>query len=602
MDEHQIDESSPDLETEESPNGSLATNTESANEDDKDNLVTKIKSLARGGITFVTNRFGAVTAFPLMTFNGITTTIGANKILPYGTGIVVGFILSIIYFSIVVFIEIKQEHPLRRFLLILIFCIGSIYTSFFAIYNQLSEGQLKYQSVTKTVIAHNQFINDLRTSLKQTINNIEKENPNIGTVNLLKQEIDEFRQKREEAKDKDGKGEIAEQIKKRNDRLQNISPVELPYEHQVHQNLNQLKESQLNSYLSVEEFIESNQSFSELFAKDDSLFRNLKEKLENIQEFDSDLLGKNSFQAPNYDNYVKTPTFLVPLEILLNPNSKRQTSFVIFAITVSIFLEVIPLLLGGIQTEFKGKENNVKEDIKNDNEPNKTTLGEFSSSISTLIKNIKETTIEILSALTEPIGTTKNLQDEIKNKLTQSMSAVGLNDQEKKDFLLFFYRNIDMEDKKIAVKQTCNSDSKVNQKSEEDKSESVQQSDASGNEDSKELDQEQNKLKMYEDATALIVDLMQNTRVKWLTKRSTPNTWLTQPLTLLPDKGCYHFSDSKKYQEFLAWLLDELTKSEVKPTKNSDYIRTSLGLELEYEINQEWKPSLINFPIEQSEK
>ena len=355
MDEHQIDESSPDLETEESPNGShlnnpspdseteespngsLATNTESANKDDKHNLVIKTKSSVKGAATYATNKFGAFAALPLMFFNGITTTIGANKILPYGTGVVVGLLLSTIYFFAVVLIDIKKEHPLRRFLLILILCIGSIYTSFFAIYNQLSEGQLKYQPATKTVNAHNQFINDLRTSLNQTLNNIEKENQNIGAVNLLKQEIDELRQRREEARDKDVKGEIAEQIKKRNDRLQNFSSVESSYEYQVHQELNQLsqkKESQLNSYLGVEEFIESNQSSSELFAKDDSLFRDLKVALENIQGFDSDLLGKNLFQAPNYDNYVKTPTFLVPLEILLNPNSKRQISFIIFAITV----------------------------------------------------------------------------------------------------------------------------------------------------------------------------------------------------------------------------------------------------------------------------
>ncbi|MDY7004335.1 MAG: hypothetical protein SWX82_10370 [Cyanobacteriota bacterium] len=598
MDEHQIDESSPDLETEESPNGSpldnpspdseteespngnLATNTESANEDDKHNPVMENKSSAKGVFTLETNRFGVVTAFPLMFFNGFTTTIGASKILPYATGIPVGLMLSTIYFFTVVFIEIKKEHPLRRFLLILIFCTGSIYTSFFAIYNQLSEGQLKYQSVTKTVNAHNQFINDLRTSLNQTINKIEKENRKIVKFNSLKQEIEDLRQEREKTKDKDGKGEIAEDIKKSKDNLQNISSVKLSYEYQVHQELNQFsqeKESQLKSDLSVEKFIESNKSFSELFAKDDSLFRDLKEVLENIQGFDSDLLGKNLFQAPNYDDYVKTPTFLVPLEILLNPNSKRQISVVIFAMTVSIFLEIIPLLLGGIETQFKSKRNNVKEDIKNDNESNKTALGQFSSSISTLIKNIKETTIEIWSALTEPIGTTKNLQDEIKNKLTKSISAVGLNDQEKKNFLLFFYRSIDMEDKKILVKQ-CNSDSQANQKSQEDKSESVQQSDASGNENSKELDLEQNKLKMYEDATALIVDLMQNTRVKWLTRGSNSNK----------NKEYYYRFDSNKYQEFLAWLLYELTKSEANSANNSldDDIYTFLKFIFRYEINQ----------------
>lgn len=242
------------------------------------------------------------------------------------------------------------------------------------------------------------------------------------------------------------------------------------------------------------------------------------------------------------------------------------------------------MLLGGIQTQYKGKGNDVKEDMKNDNKPKtKTALGQFSRSISTLIENLKETRIEIWSALTEPIGTTKNLQDQLKNKLTKSMSAVKFNDsQEKRDFLLFFYQNIDMEDKKISVKQISDSDNQANQKSEKDRLESVQQSSASGNQ---QLTQRE-KLQRFEMASALIVDIMQDTKVKWLTK------------PLLPNKGCYYFSDSKKYQEFLAWLLDELTANKANPAKNSDDMHTLLELQSGYEINQESKSSLVDFSID----
>lgn len=508
------------------------------------NLATKIKLVSQAEFFYSSKRFGVLAALPLMVFNGMTTTIGATKILPVFVGASVGVMLSIIYFFTVVLFQVKQEHPLRRFLLICILCMGSIYTSFFAIYDQLSEGQLKYQPATNTVKAHNQFINDLRTSLNQTINNIEKQNPDIAIINRLKKTDDGLMQRRDQTQEDSGRGYIASRQINIENRLLALQSVEDSYEYQLHQDLTRLlqqKEPQLNSYLSVEEFLNSNQSYSALFAQDDSLFRDILLAIETTQGFDSNLVGEQSFQPPNYDDYVRTPTFLVPMEIFLNPNSRRQVSFIIFAITVSIFLEIIPLLLGGILTEYPGKNL-----IAGNHYPKKqrqTVLGQISVATTKFIENINETLFEIWTALRKPIELTDNRKKEFEFKLSQSMSAVNLTGAKKKEFLFKFYERIELAkprislNKKIAVNNNQSSPS-----------------------------WEQN----FDIATALIVDIMQDTTVKWLTKSK--------------EEGYYDFVDQKKYEYFITWLLQEL--NEDKSNSPSDEAHSSMDVTVTYEINQ----------------
>ena len=85
--------------------------------------------------------------------------LGAGLLLPRAVGYSVGILLSVTYFIVVAFSNIRREHPLRRLLLICVFGVGSTYTSFFSIYQQMSEVPLEYQAVERTVEAHNQFIN-----------------------------------------------------------------------------------------------------------------------------------------------------------------------------------------------------------------------------------------------------------------------------------------------------------------------------------------------------------------------------------------------------------------------------------------------------------
>ncbi|NJO94253.1 MAG: hypothetical protein HC820_07730 [Hydrococcus sp. RM1_1_31] len=172
----------------------MAQSSNSSNTNNSQNEVGGIeKSLlatARGTVTFATTSVGATLAFPIMLFNAATTVVGAGLILPVGIGYPIGVLLSFIYIIVVSFRKIKREHPLRRMLLVSLFAIGSTYTSFFSIYETMTEGQLKYQSVEKTVKAHNQFVDDLRGQLDRKIGQIEKKNPKIREINNLQEEYE----------------------------------------------------------------------------------------------------------------------------------------------------------------------------------------------------------------------------------------------------------------------------------------------------------------------------------------------------------------------------------------------------------------------------
>lgn len=522
-------------------------------EDDRNHIKTKINLAVNAVLKYSSNRFGVFASLPLMIFNGVTTTIGATKILPAVVGIPMGVMLSIIYFFIVILFRVKQEHPVRRLLLICILCMGSIYTSFFAIYDQLSEGQLKYQPATSTVNAHNKLINDLRTSLNQIINNIEQQNPNIGAFNLIRKRWDESRETRHQTPDKDEKGEIAAEIDELKKRLQELQWVEVSYEYQLHQNLTRLlqqKETQLNSDLSVEEFLNSNQSYSAIFAQDESLFDDIILAIKTTQEFDSNLVPKQSFQRPNYDDYVRTPTFLVPMEVFLNPNSKRQVSYIIFALTVSIFFEIIPLFLGGILTEYPRKILKQRQ----------TVWGQTSVAITKFIENINEAIFEIWTALRKPIELTENRKKEFEKKLSESMLAVDFNSEEKKQFLFDFYQKIETVDKQKELLEHLNL---LNH-------ELTKKRIKLPNKDHDILDEKNvSEQKNEVIATALFIDIMQDTTVKWLTKSEEPEY--------------YEFVNLKKYEYFITWLLKELNEDKYSP---SDTVNSNVSITAKYKINQ----------------
>lgn len=513
--------------------------TESQKSQKSSNMKARIRVIGNGIFIFSSKRFGVITSFPLMMLNGITTTVGLTKLLPLTIGIPVGVLLSTIYFFTVILTDVKKEHPLRRFLLICFLCLGSIYTSFFAIYDQLSEGQLEYQPAINTVSAHNQFIDDLRSSLRQLINRMERQNPDIGALNSLKEQLDKLDQERRQASEIDIRGRRAEEISALDNRIGELQSIESSYEYQLHSSLARIlerNEFSNDSYLTLESFIESNQSYSGLFARDNSLFRDVTIAIESLQDFNSNLTTENLLQPPNYDDYVKTPTFLVPMEIFLHPNSERQINFILFAIIASVFLEMIPLLLGGILTEYNGKNNSKKQ--------SKTILGQVSHATTKLIGNINETIFEIWSSLTTPIELTENTRKNFENKLDQSMSAFEFNKNEKKEFLVRFYQSIERPKQNIILT---------------DKGYLSEEEDIFNDTNSS------NKQKFCI-ATALIIDVMQDTTVRWLAKTDAA--------------GHYEFLSSKKYEYFMTWLLQELNESE--SDQSSDKANSDLEIRVEY--------------------
>jgi galactokinase/mevalonate kinase-like predicted kinase len=124
-------------------------------------------------------------------------------------------------------------------------------------------------------------------------------------------------------------------------------------------------------------------------------------------------------------------------------------------------LEVIPLLLGGIQTQYKDakkidtdKIDTGKEEMKTGKKmQRRTALGQFSLLISKSLENINKTISEIWSSLSEPIGMTENLKNEFESKLTKAMTAAGLQGADKKLFLLEFYECIDSKKNNFIAKK-----------------------------------------------------------------------------------------------------------------------------------------------------
>ena len=197
------------------------------------NVVARVKGIVK----FSSLSLGATLAFPFMFFNGLTTVIGAGLILPIQIGYPIGILLSLTYFLVVSLRQIRRAHPLRRLFLVYLFAIGSTYTSFFSIYEQMTEGQLQYQSVEKTVNAHNQFINNIRISLNQNISQIEKEHPEIVEINSLEIELKELRDERanyEKGKQVDSAGERAESINDIKERLKSLRLAKNSPKYQIH--------------------------------------------------------------------------------------------------------------------------------------------------------------------------------------------------------------------------------------------------------------------------------------------------------------------------------------------------------------------------------
>lgn len=568
--------------------------------DDDISLQRNLPSKTSGKINFITNRAGAFFAIPFMLFNAVTTVAGVTLILPASSGLPIGIFLSTTYILVTISEKIKREHPLRRLVLLYIFAICSGYTSFFSIYQEMSEVKLEHQAAEKTVNTHNNFINNLRVSLNKEINELATGNANISKVKRLNEELVKITEQRAKF-DKEGKdkaaGELAGRIKYARRNIEALmTSMESSVEYRFHEKLVALQEDKketLRNSLTVQSFIQSKQTPSELFARDASLYRDMFAELETTNKDAAESNFGKINQPPKYDDYLKTPIFLIPFETLIG-GANRQLSFMAFAILISILMELIPLLLSGIVTE----ESEEKEEIEIPNSQlilpahdshdreliyehvkavdvealpvlARTPLTQTSQLVSTFVLDIKKLYTEIYQSFSRGIGTNDNVKSIVDRKLHQSMASAHLHTlEEQYTFLVLFYESIHRDALEISL---------------------------SNFPDGNNLDDEFFRYKM---AAALFISVMRDKRVGWLKKSANDETFHKDITNIGGEFGTdsfvfpelfahrrkkikkWQFVNEAAYQDFLDWWLKQQHNKD--RTKIAEELKDNLNVVLGY--------------------
>jgi hypothetical protein len=574
-------------------------------DEDRDDDISPQRNLPSknsGKISFITNRAGAFFAIPFMLFNAVTTVAGVTLILPAASGLPIGIFLSTTYILVTISEKIKREHPLRRLVLLYIFAICSGYTSFFSIYQEMSEVKLEYQAVEKTVGTHNNFINNLRVSLNKEINELSKGNANIDKIKRLNEELVKITEQRAKF-DKEGKekaaGELAGRIKYTKRQLAALmTSMEASVDYRFHEKLVALQEDKketLQNSLTVQGFINSKQTPSELFARDASLYRDMFAELETTNKDAAESNFGKTNQPPKYDDYLKTPIFLIPFETLIG-GANRQLSFMGFAILISVLMEIIPLLLSGIVTEEPEEKEDDEipnsqlilpahdhldrellfENVKKvDVEPlpvlAKTPLTQTSQLISSFVLDIKKLYMDIYQSLSRGIGTNENVKSIVDRKLHQSMASAHLHTlEEQYTFLVLFYESIHRDKLEISL---------------------------SNFPDGNNLDDEFFRYKM---AAALFISVMRDKRVGWLKRSASDETFHKDVTNLGGEFGTdsfvfpelfahrrkkikkWQFVNESAYQDFLDWWLKQQHNKD--RTKIAEELKDNLNVVLGYDM------------------
>jgi hypothetical protein len=560
----------------------------------KEGLSIKSKAVIR----FITPSFGAGLASLFMAFNGMTTVAGAGLILPLMIGYPIGILLSITYFIVVASVKIKREHPLRKLLLVWMFSIGSSYTSFFSIYEQMSEkGSLQYQSVEKTVAAHNKLVNNVRVILDKNILQIEDKNPKISQINQLNFKLESQIKKRAELeeKNKNAAGDIASTLAGIRQQISTLESNINPGNYQLYQRLVKLKKDKQDSLtknLSAKVFVDSNQNSSQLFSQDESLHKDIISILEKTILVDKKKLEKEC-PVPKYDDYIKTPIFLIPIEVA--SEGGRQSVFLLFALIIAVSMEIIPILLSGIHLNKKDNKILNESEKKTDKDGNitklnnnhlisydvkssKTSINQLSKVVSLIITSSKESCSEIFKSLFQGVGTTDNDRYIFSQKVRKAMSSSGLNDPtSRQDFLQYFYLQIDHNDKKISLLDF--------------------------------IDLSDDKNLSYRIAASLLLDIMKDSRFGWL-KRNGQLKYDVQPSKALSGDSnqklltttdqilengkivaneskkiqVWQFTDETTYQDFISWWLDEQHRLE-DFEESAEQIQSNLDILITYMKN-----------------
>lgn len=443
-------------------------------------FIKNIQVVGQASFKYTTNSAGASIAFFFAAFNAATTTTGAAIILPKLIGYPIGSLISLAYFIILSSTKIKAQHPLRRLLLILIFAPFSAYTSFYSIYNAMSEGRLQEQAFKEIVKSHNHLVTEINGYLREIMSKSNNSSERIITqVENIEEEIKKLNKQREETPDGDIKGYLAGEVQKKTNEKDSIAKdpaykIYIQTQKILNDNKNQLV------LFNAKQLYDQKESGEQIFQKDQDLYTNINNSISglNLEKIKiakklKDLGLEDTLK--NEDNYVLVPIFLVPLNSI--SSGSKEARFVWISLILAIGMEIIPILLSGIHIVEKEEKNIEKpenstsadnetkttEDISENNNKidvkSKTVISQISEIITSLILDIKEFRCNIWNACIEVVSVSEffNSRNHISQRLKKAMEASQLIDtNQKHKFLQEFYNTIDHDLKSINIENCQN--------------------------------------------------------------------------------------------------------------------------------------------------
>lgn len=324
---------------------------------------------------------------------------------PIPTYFVFGLTVQLLLILLLIFKAANNSH-IRKWFSALILILMSIYASFFSIYNQLNENELKTAYNEKALAAHSKLKKDIYIEAK---NKLEKD---LKRVEQLKRQITE----EEKGLGTSGISGFGEQRRK--------LKIELENKQEEINNLT-VYVDKLRSYFEIEEKnLESKKSI-EIFRQDRSALTNADKKYLSAQ-----------YQRQELDKkiYTSEPIFLVPFNKILE---KDQSAIV--ALIIATIIDGLVLILSSVRENVKFNGFNIFEELIK-------IIGYFIIGYKRFWKTLSEIFNSDLEGFSIP-G---------ENELKDGISMIILLNHKGYDFLIKLYHAIDFQTKIIDLENLIN--------------------------------------------------------------------------------------------------------------------------------------------------
>jgi hypothetical protein len=405
---------------------------------------------------------GPFLSFFFMLFNGATTTLGAAKILPWAIGYPVGFFISIAYFILSATRDIKKEHPFRRTLLLIIFAGFSSMSSAFEIYSHLKPGDLEKQSAQPVLAYHSSLISHIRTSSDKAIDDARKQDVAVQKILDLEDKYKDSQVKRSSLGANEQQNHVAGNLAKDGEDLKEeakqLKEKLTASQEAIYFNVNNLTKirSSNDERLTVKDIVDvSSENLLSIGRNDIALFQEMK---------NANWKNDSEFKEPRLDSYVRIPNILIPAEIWVQDNNPKSKAIVSISLLFAIAIELIPLLLSGIQTgeESENKEKKAtSKDIRRAERVysagtkkkrcDKTLIGQVAGAMSSVVSDTGKAIREVGSSVSSSLfSMTEGESQYLATSLDAAMNFAQLSlPLERSIFLIEFYNSIQYESKEI---------------------------------------------------------------------------------------------------------------------------------------------------------